>query len=255
MKRSTAILLGILILLAGIGVLFYAFMPGLAVFTIPLWKWFLAAALVYWIVKKIVSSKSLGSRLSVFLPLGLMFILLEKEIGGFIGKGDDFVNNWFIILAAVLIDVALTFIFRSRISKVITYSGPRYSGSSSAGRSGSGVGEISEDGDMPEFKLGSHVYYVDASTSGSAGAVNKLGELNVYYQNTDTEDLPETLVFTAVNQMGEMRIHIPRDWHVELNSDNSMGSVRCRPDGKVTNRTILINVKNQMGEVIILSDD
>ena len=250
MKRSTAILLGILILLAGIGVLFYAFMPGLAVFTIPLWKWFLAAALVYWIVKKIVSSKSLGSRLSVFLPLGLMFILLEKEIGGFIGKGDDFVNNWFIILAAVLIDVALTFLFRPRHSRMITYSGSR-----SAGRSGKGVEDISEDGDMPVFKLGSHVYYVDAAASGSAGAVNKLGELNVYYQNTDTEDLPETLVFTAVNQMGEMRVHIPRDWHVELNSDNSMGSVRCRPDGKVTSRTILFNVKNQMGEVIILSDD
>lgn len=250
MKKSTAIIIGILILIAAVGLLFYAFMPQLAVFTVPLWKWFLAAALLYWIVKKIVSGKNLGERLSVFLPLGLMFILLEKEIGGFIGKGDDFVNNGFVILAAVLIDVALHFIFRSKNSKIITYSS-----SSSAGRSGSAVGEVTDDGSMPVFKLGSHVYYVDASAVNEAGAVNRLGEFNVFFQNTDRCDASVPFTFTAVNLMGEYKIHVPADWHVELNTDNSMGNVKCRRDADVVSRTIVINVKNQMGEVSVVSDD
>ena len=58
-----------------------------------------------------------------------------------------------------------------------------------------------------------------------------------------------------MNQLGEVRIFVPRSWHVDLVNENSMGSVNCRPDGDITTRTIVIRVKNQMGDVGIVSED
>lgn len=248
MKKNSAIIFGILVLIAGVGLLFYAFMPGLAVFTIPLWKWFLAAAMVYWLVKKIIFSKTLANRLSVFIPLGLAFILFESEIGNAIGKGPDFVNNWYIILAAALLDGAVWLIFRPKMKKF-------FSGSDCGGSKTITYGTGDSNGDPVKFKLGEHVYYIDASAQTNADLINQLGELNVYYQNTDTGDTETPLHLNLVNQMGETRVHIPRSWHVDLSTDVSMGEVHCRQEAEVTTRTIYVRVKNTMGEVSIVSDD
>ncbi len=245
--KNGAIIFGILVLIAGVGLLFYAFMPELAVFAIPLWKWFLAAALLYWIIKKVAFSKTLANRLSLFIPLGLGFMLFEKEIGNAIGKSPDFVNNWYIILAAVLLDAAVWIIFRPKAKQFFSKNGSKGKETVTYGSS--------DSSDPVNFKLGSHIYYVDASTQPGVNLINQLGELTVFYQNTDTGDTEGTLSLNLVNQMGETRVHIPRSWHVDLSSDVSMGAVNCRPDGENTTRTIVIRVKNQMGEVNIVSDD
>ncbi|MBP5664920.1 MAG: hypothetical protein J6X47_08765 [Clostridia bacterium] len=250
MKKNRAIIIGILIFIAAVGLLFYAFMPSLAVFTVPLWKWFLAAAILYWLIKKIVFSNVLANRLSVFIPLALAFMLFEPEIGALLGKGDDFVNNGYVILAAALLDAAVWIFFRPRNKKFFS-GGSR---TSSAGETIT-VGGSESNGEPLTFKLGSHIYYADASSQTTLDMINQLSELKIYYQNADTGDTEATLYLNIVNQLGETRIFVPRSWHVELSTENSMGSVNCRPDGDVTTRTIVIRVKNQMGDVGIVSED
>ena len=71
----------------------------------------------------------------------------------------------------------------------------------------------------------------------------------------DSGDTAAPLNLNIVNQLGEVRIFVPRSWHVDLVNENSMGSVNCRPDGDITTRTIVIRVKNQMGDVGIVSED
>lgn len=248
MKKNNAIIFGILVLIAGLGLLFFAFMPNQAVFTVPIWKWFLAAAIIYWMVKKIVFSKTLANRLSVFLPLALGFMLFESEIGTLAGKGTDFVNNWIVLAAALLMDGAIWIIFRPRAKKFFSEYHSDSHDSVSSGKSGG-------DGEPVSFKLGSHIYYVDATTQSDVDIINQLGELKIIYQNTDTGDTSEDLCFNLVNQMGETTVYIPKSWHVDLSSDVSMGAVNCRPDSDVTTRTITVRIKNQMGEVNIVSDD
>ena len=41
----------------------------------------LAAALLYWLIKKIFFGRLLANRISVFIPLALAFMLFEPEIG------------------------------------------------------------------------------------------------------------------------------------------------------------------------------
>ena len=114
MKKNGALIWGILILLAAAGLLCYAFMPNLAVFTVPLWKWFAAAALLYWMIRLIFFGKKLAKRLSFVFPLALLFLVFEREIGTLAGKGPNFVNNWIIILAAGLLTAAFHLIFRDK---------------------------------------------------------------------------------------------------------------------------------------------
>ncbi|MBR7078827.1 MAG: hypothetical protein IKI41_08770 [Clostridia bacterium] len=248
MKKSNTMIFGILILIAAVGLLFYAFMPSLAIFTVPLWKWFLAAALLYWLIKKIFFGRLLANRISVFIPLALAFMLFEPEIGALAGKGPDFVNNWLIILAAFLLDAAVWIIFRPRNKKF-------FSGAHSSSGETITVGGSETNGEPITFKLGSHIYYADASSQSTLDMINQLGELKIYYQNTDTGDTAAPLNLNVVNQLGEVRIFVPRSWHVDLVNENTMGSVNCRPDGDITTRTIVIRVKNQLGDVGIVSED
>lgn len=236
MKKKSAIIFGILALIAGVGLLLYAFMPGQKVFTVPLWKWFLAFGLLHWLINKIFFSSLLANRLSVFLPLGLAFMLFEKEIGEALGKGKDFVNNWYILLAVLLLDMAVWIMFRPSLKKMF-----------SEKKAQKGGGTL--------FKMGEHVYYIDASTKTVASVKNRLGELNVYFQNTDTGDTTTAFTLNVDNRMGETVVHIPRDWHAALTTSGSMGDISCRPDCDPVTRTININVNNQMGTVKIVSDD
>lgn len=262
MKKNKAIIWGVLILIAGVGLLVFAFQPQLAVFTVPVWKWIAAALLVYWLVHKIVFGRKITTKLTVFLPLALLFMVFEKEIGALIGRGPDFVNNWIILLAAVLLNVAVYFIFRgknpSKNKAYISYkNGKITSGCAEDDTRSTGASQKSARGgdNTRSFRMGDNVFYVDASRP-SASVSNKLGSLNIYYQNTDVGDLSSPLELNVTNSLGATEIHIPRNWHVELNEPaNSMGSVECRPDGAVTIRTITINIENNMGSVEIVSDD
>ena len=117
------------------------------------------------------------------------------------------------------------------------------------------MGGSETNGEPITFKLGSHIYYADASSQSTLDMINQLGELKIYYQNTDTGDTAAPLNLNVVNQLGEVRIFVPRSWHVDLVNENTMGSVNCRPDGDITTRTIVIRVKNQLGDVGIVSED
>lgn len=263
MKKNKAVIWGIIILIAGIGLLVFAFQPQLAIFTVPVWKWIAAALLVYWLIYKIVFGRKLTTKLTVFIPLALLFMIFEKEIGGLIGRGPDFVNNWIVILAALLLNIAVYFIFRSknptenRNSYIQFNNGKTIyeNGRDNAGRAWSAEESAKVRTETRSFRLGDNVFYVDASRP-SASVSNKLGSLNVYYQNTDVGDLSSPLELNVTNSLGSTVIHIPRNWHVELNEPaNSMGSVDCRKDAEITIRTITINVTNNMGSVEIVSEN
>jgi len=248
MKRNNAIIIGILILIAAVGLLFYAFNPGLQVFTVPVWKWILAAALLYWLIKKVVFGREIANKLSIFILLALGFMLFEREIGTAIGRGPDFVNNWLIILAAVMLDIAVWAIFRTKHKKFFKSTTTRTS-TVTNDCSGNAGGSS-----QMNFKLGNHVYYVDASTQTDVNLVNQLGELNIYYQNTDMGDSNDDLNLNLVNQMGETVVHIPHNWHADVSQDSAMGDISVRSEDEVTVRTLHIRIKNNMGDVKIVSD-
>ena len=102
-----------------------------------------------------------------------------------------------------------------------------------------------------KFRMGDHTMYVDADRQRDASFTNQMGELNVYYQNTDVGDLSRPLKLEIVNQMGETNVHIPANWRVVCDPDSVLGQVNIRPDAEITIRDFNLSVKNQLGEVNI----
>ena len=260
MKKSSALIWGILILLAAAGLLCYAFMPALKIFTVPLWKWFVAMLLLYWIIRLIVFGKKLSRKLSFVFPLALLFLLFEREIGTLAGKGTNFVNNWIIILAALPLTMAFHLIFRDKPAVKIKSSNTVYTG-----RDGdqtqytqaqytqySGVRSAGSAGKR-SFSMGDNVCYIDALEPYAAVA-NRMGALTVYYQNTDMGDPSQQVTLAVSNILGQTTIHIPRSWHVVLTTNDNLGDVEVRPDSPDAVRVFNVTVSNKAGQVSIVSD-
>ncbi len=261
MKKSGALIWGILILLAAAGLLCYAFMPNLAVFTVPLWKWFAAAALLYWMIRLIFFSKKLAKRLSFVFPLALLFLVFEREIGTLAGKGPNFVNNWIIILAAVLLTAAFHLIFRDKPLVKIKSSNTVYGGDQTArttytqgqsGVQGTGNGTYAYAG-ARTFSMGNNVCYIDALEP-YAAVSNRMGQLSVYYQNTDMGDPSQQVTLAVSNALGQTTVHIPSDWRVVLTTQDNLGDIRVRPDSAGATRVFSVTVSNKGGQVSIVSE-
>lgn len=264
MKKSGALIWGILILLAAAGLLCYAFMPNLAVFTVPLWKWFAAAALIYWMVRLIFFSNKLSRRLSFVFPLALLFLVFEREIGTLAGRGPNFVNNWVIVLAAALLTAAFHLIFRDkplvRIKSSNTVYGNDANGEQSAAAYAGNSGAQGQNGTRGAgsyagartFSMGSNVCYIDALEP-YAAVSNRMGQLDVYYQNVDMGDPAQQVTLAVNNALGQTSVYIPANWRVVLTTQDNLGDIYVRPDTADAVRVFSVTVSNKGGQVSILS--
>ena len=64
--------------------------------------------LVAWAVTEVVQRKPIDA----IFPLAILFLVFETPIAHALGKGDDLISNWIVILSALLLTVGLNMIFR-----------------------------------------------------------------------------------------------------------------------------------------------
>lgn len=215
---------GIILALAGVAVALFAIFPEYGPVGVPVWKWLVGAGLLWWLIDNLIFGHGAREHLDIFLPLGFLFMLFEKNIAGWIGREDDFVNNWLILGAAVLLTVAVKLIF----------SGKRIRGSS-------------------HNTLAETVIYMDAGEKKRNHVSNRLGEMNVYYQNTDIGDVSQPVILYATNRLGELVVHIPRDWKVTVRAKNRLGDISVRPNTDPAGREFILEGSNALGELAIVS--
>ena len=255
MKTSTKIIWGIIILLFAIGLLFYAIMPTLAIFTVSIWKWFILAILIYWVIKLVFFSKPIANKLSCIFPLSLIFIIFENDIAKLIGQKPDFVNRWIVVASAALIVVAVQLIFHKSGNSVnYTHSSTQSSQSTSQTTNQtyqSTYTKKNDDGvEYKSFSMGGNTYYIDASKQTSVNLKNAMGELNVYFQNTDLESTSDKFELCLKNSFGQTNISVPYNWKIVVNDQNSaFGEINVRPNQEITTKTLILNLKNAFGEI------
>ncbi len=223
--RKNKILWGILLLVAAVGILLFALMPELSLISIPLWKWLAGVVLLYWLLKNAVFGQNLREHLCIFLPLGLLFMVFEKEIARCLGRSDDLANNWLILSAAVLLTAAVCLLF------------------------GKGVGVSKHH----HNRLASSVYYLDVQENKKHTVSNSLGETVVFCQNTDVGDNTAPVYLDVNNRLGDTTIHIPPEWSVSLKADNHLGNIQVRPNPLVSGREFILTGSNRLGEINVVS--
>ncbi len=224
MRNMKNLVWGIGLALAGIAVVLFAIFPEYGPVGVPVWKWLVGAILLWWLLRHLLFGFRLRERLDIFLPLGLLFILFESNIAGLIGREEDFVNNWLIIGAAILLTVAVKLIFSGK-----------------------------KNHDRTHNSLGETMIYLDAGEKKRNHVSNKLGEMIVCYQNTDVGDVDQAVILHATNRLGELIVKVPQDWNVTVRAENRLGEISFRPNTNPVGREFILEGSNALGEISIES--
>jgi predicted membrane protein len=93
--------------------------------------------------------------------------------------------------------------------------------------------------------------YIDCSTFEEEYFENKLGALEIRFENVDT--YRGGGVLHVENHLGATEIYVPSSWNVKCNVENSLGSVEVNGEGSEDENapTITITGENHLGAVEI----
>lgn len=224
MSNAKKIIGGILLVLAALSLLVYTFFPELAILQLPLWKWIVGLILVYWTLRNLLFGRSLRKHFDIFLPLALLFMLLERHIAPLIGKSADFVNNWGLLLSAILLTVAVYLLLPGKKFRADNVN-----------------------------RFSSKIIYLDASERGVQSVANSFGETEVYLKNTDIPGQDHRVRIVVRNRFGQTIIHVPAEWTVTGSPSNSFGEVSIRADIVDGGRELSVSGSNSFGEFEIVS--
>ncbi|MBQ7153913.1 MAG: hypothetical protein IJR83_08335 [Clostridia bacterium] len=235
MKRSR-VFWGIVFILCAVGILLRVIKPELAVFQVPVWKWILGALLLYWLCNNAIFGRNLAQHLDVFFQLGLGYILFRPELAAAFGYDPKATPIWAVLLAAAFLHIANHLFFdRSSVIKVKK-----------------DTGEINKYNSEPHNNaFGENVLYLDAMKARHM-VRNRFGETNIYFQNIDIVNGPQTVELSIDNRFGETNVHVPQGWRVIDATGKSEGKGESvAQEGVEGARTLKIYKDSQFGEVNI----
>ncbi|MGN1047188.1 MAG: hypothetical protein ACI4QZ_01110 [Eubacteriales bacterium] len=226
---------GIMLVLAAVALIIYGVGVNFDVIGIPLSKLLIGALLALWILKKLISGRTIFDKLDIFLPLGLLFIVFEKYIAEYIGVEDsNIISNWIVIVAALLFSAAMHMLSDGSKKK-------EYQNDTEGKKSESHRGMAMSGG-----------IYIDAGENKMQFVTNSFGETEVFYQNAELLS-GNTASLEVVNSFGEVIVHVPAEWNVENHMTCSFGSVEVRRQTVDSEKTLILTGKNSFGSVEIVS--
>lgn len=220
---SKGIGFGIILLIAAVGLILYAIVPSLAIFTIPVWKYLVGALVLWWLINNLIFGNDLADHFSIFFQLALLFVIFKEEIIAWTGIQTE-IKSWIVIVGGLLINTAVHIIFSNVGTKKVKAS--------------------------DKNRMGSTVVNLDAAKSENSVS-NSMGELEVFYNNADAENLPDVMNLYVDNKFGETLVHVPSNWHIEHNFKNKFGDVSVRTNGENTTKTLNITGNNKFGDIKI----
>lgn len=242
MKTSTnKAFWGLLLLLTAISLILYGAGLGADIFGLPLYKLILGLVLLAWIVSKVIFGEGIREKFRIFTLLSFLFMLLETEISNWANMTDEnIINNWLLLLAGIIADIAIGMLLpKGKKKKHLNFK--------------------INDGDIhigncdeTEHTFSNVTHFPDASKDKYHYYMNKMGNMHIYYQNTDLVADGEVLELELECKMGNIVVHLPDDWEVYNEIHTNMGNTHVR--GNNGSRVKLtLKGRNSMGNIRIES--
>ena len=269
-KSSKRIIWGILLLLLATGLILLAFFPQFSWFAeISAWKWFVALFLLFFIIDRLFFAKSVAGHFDFIIPLAILFLVFKKDIARAAGLEPDFVNSWLVLITAFLLTCAAHLLFSNKPHSLvnIVINGKKFSSDeftsqkkytynvnsdsvdeNSADKDENTVGDVQ---DNYHNNLAHHTIFFDVSAKTHFEASNELGQLNVFFQNTNLGDTSATVYRDISNELVQMDIRVPANWIIENRINNTLGQVNVKTNGSEKSRTIVISGTNTTGQINI----
>ena len=251
---------------------------------VALWKIALAFLVLVFVVERCIEGK-FGY---LFIPLVIIFLILEKDIALACGiESGDIGPNWLFIVSAVLITIGLEMLLPSERTIINVKGGTgRFRQDNALNGDDLEVEEPEDVDDVEEpeepeleecdneeikesekeckenfkeaFKNNENAYYnkgssstryIDCATKRKVSCYNKLGNTEVYF--TNTENFSGEIVFNVVNELGNVEIYVPKDWYISCDIINKLGNVDVEKINVSPNskKRLIIKGHNKLGNV------
>lgn len=179
--------------------------------------------LVFFAVARLVK----GHLAEFFFPLSLVFMLFEKNIAALMGREDpNIISNWLLLGCAALISIGLSILFPKRNKGAVHHTVHK-----NAGRGTSAT------------------RYIDCTDFEQSHVENNLGAFTIHFENT--EAYRGGGILNVENNLGTVTIYTPATWRVDVQIDNSLGSVSA-PKKETEGPLLVIQGENNLGKISIL---
>ena len=224
--RAHKIALGILI----IAVAVFCILQAIGVFgsitsmfgEIPIWKLIVGVGLVVIMLENVFRLDFGG----VFVPLGVIFMLFEKNIAFACGIEGDIINNWLVVCCSVLLAIGFGFIFPKRSQKLKNCNISVDLADDDKIEAGTEDCDDDCDDDFDEEyggDFGANTRYFDGATFKKGYVATNMGATTVMFENADKYQGGAVLKVEC--RMGAVTIEVPNNWRVVNNIVNHMGAV------------------------------
>lgn len=185
---------------------------------LPMFKIAVGALLLFIVIRSLIKKKLIG----IFFPLAFMFMIFEEYIALAIGAPDkNIISNWLVLLAALLLTVG----FKLLIRKNVIYKRSYFGGSAK---------------------------YIDCTAFTEESFENNFGRMDIYFENTHAYKGDGRLIIE--NNFGSTFIHLPKNWNVKMNIENSFGSVKTPGYDPGLSKTVTVSGETNFGSIEALRD-
>ena len=169
------------------------------------------------LVSGIIKLLASGQFYEIFVPLGFLFMIFERNIAYIAGmESQDIINNWLVFGCSLLLSAGFMFILPGRKKKKDKYK-----------KSGIII-------NIKDNEFGSAVTYIDCEDFGNTimahSVKNKFGSLEVRFDNADSYKGGATL--HVDNHFGAIEICVPKSWRIIDNIDVHLGAIDLDNDGE-----------------------
>ena len=197
----------VVLILDGMGVTFGA--------GIGLWHVLAGGILVALIIERLIRLKIAY----IFFPLAFLFLLFEAPLAQALGKGDDLISNWTVLLAALLLTVGAAILAPRR----------------------------DKSGAVVQGHLGNVTLYFDAADLHDCRIDGKVGRTLVYFTNKAAYD--GLGVVTITENVGQITLYVPSEWGVVTTGGDNLGRIHVPPQTVAGDKPLTLSVSDNLGVV------
>lgn len=193
-KNIGRILVGLLLIAMAVLAVMGSFNIG---FTMPgdvqIWQWVVGILLLFPMLDGLRRLEFAG----FFLLLGFEFMVFEPQIGSILGFAErDWISNWLVFFVSLLLGIGFSMIVKG--CRLFNFK-------------------------IKKNTLAHTVKYIDCADFEKETVSNKMGELDVRFENVCA--LSRNTFLTVHNSLGETRVYVPSEWKVKVNMVNTLGDV------------------------------
>ncbi len=254
-KKIKDIILGLLLICAAVLLILRSTDVALPLIAgISLFKIAAAVIVLAFIIFRLID----GKLTLILQALTVLYGIFIEEIAHLAGiKESSLPSFWIVFLCSIIIEIGIKLIFKKK--KKFDFGNFDFSFSSDDDDDDDDDDDVDEktenyiDNEGISYnghKVGDISKYIDCRDFKCAEFGKVVGQVNIYFDNTDAYEGDGELRFDKL--VGEVSIYVPAEWKVRTNRNGFLGEIDIQPSDKEGDKILTIISNKTIGRINVL---